>query len=220
MSRLVVDNDSNQDNKTQDHSTNNDVVQLGKELSEKYFSHHPSNILRMNNGSFGACPSHVLEKVAEERNAWLKCPDVMWGSVIPVKMGEARAAVAKYVAHCDVKDIVIIENVTVCSTMMSNWLVDDILKVAISEETMKINPGPYVILTTNFNYNAVKTSHEAAKQKLKAYNINLVIEKVDISFPLKKSSEVTMAYVCICLNHINENLTLIPQKSLSLILVR
>ena len=86
----------------------------------------------------------------------MKCPDILWGNAIPNGMGEARTAVAKYVAHCDVEDIVVIENVTVASTMMTYWLVDDVLKLAIDEKTMTINPGPYVILTTNYNYNAVK----------------------------------------------------------------
>ena len=87
----------------------------------------------MNNGSFGACPNAVLELANERRQEWLKCPDILWGNAIPNGMGEARTAVAKYVAHCDVEDIVVIENVTVASTMMTYWLVDDVLKLAIDE---------------------------------------------------------------------------------------
>ena len=184
MSRVVKDNNNNSDNK----------IIVGKELNEKYFPHHPKNILRMNNGSFGACPNAVLELANERRQAWLKCPDILWGNAIPNGMGEARTAVAKYVAHCDVEDIVVIENVTVASTMMTYWLVDDVLKLAIDEKTMTINPGPYVILTTNYNYNAVKSSHEASKKKLQGYNINLVIEVVNIPFPLNSSNEIENVY--------------------------
>ena len=169
-------------------------VQLGKELNNEYFPHHPSNILRVNNGSFGACPNIILGRLQEYRDKWLQCPDTIWGGYISDRLEEARSLVAKDVAHCSASDIVIIENVTVASTMIANWLVDNILKVVINKKSMVVSQGPFVVLATNFNYNAVKASYAAAKMRLESYHIEVVIEIVAIPFPLESSTEVLEAY--------------------------
>lgn len=36
-------------------------VLYGRQLRELHFAHHAPNILRLNNGSFGACPRDVLQ---------------------------------------------------------------------------------------------------------------------------------------------------------------
>ena len=34
---------------------------FGRRLREEQFSHHASDVIRLNNGSFGACPTDVLK---------------------------------------------------------------------------------------------------------------------------------------------------------------
>ena len=184
MSNLLVDSVEREDRN----------VQLGIELNTKYFPHHPSNILRLNNGSFGACPNIILERLRHYREKWLLCPDIIWGQYISDRIEEGRSLVAKDVAHCSARDIVIIENVTVASTMVANWLVDNILKIAIDKKSLVVNPGPFVVLATNFNYNAVKSSYAAARMRLESYHIKVVIEVVAIPFPIESSAEVVEAY--------------------------
>jgi hypothetical protein len=46
-------------------------------VRDTLFPHHDARIARLNNGSFGACPVHVLKKQRELQDRWLAHPDAL-----------------------------------------------------------------------------------------------------------------------------------------------
>lgn len=51
----------------------------GADLAQQCFPHlHVRKALRLNNGSFGACPTEVLLAADVQRRLWLEAPDFNW----------------------------------------------------------------------------------------------------------------------------------------------
>ena len=174
---------------------------VGEELRKKHFSHHSANVLRVNNGSFGACPDCVLLEQNKIRKKWFAEPDSEWLQEIPKGIELARECVAARVAKCPTEDMVLVDNVTTASSMVSHWLVDSILTEHWAPRGAPAEPKPQpctvVVLATNFNYRAVKLSMERAASRLASISqgqIELAIRVVDLPFPIARENEVVETY--------------------------
>ena len=71
-------------------------------------------------------------------------------------MEAARRAVAEDVAHCRPEDVVVVDNLTVASTMVAAWLVEDVRLAAAPRHTDNFDKFEQsVVLICNVTYGAV-----------------------------------------------------------------
>ena len=94
------------------------------------------------------------------------------------RLEEARSLVAKDVAHCSASDIVI-RKCNRPSTMIANWLVDNILKVAINKKSMVVSQGPFWFWQQTSTITPLRL-RMPQKMRLESYHIEVVIEIVAI----------------------------------------
>ncbi len=99
----------------------------GRALIDRDFQHHAPGVLRLNNGSFGACPRPVLAVCDALRAEWMAQPDAFYMKRLAPGMEAARLAVAQQVARCNSDDVVVLDNLTTASSIVcGHWLADDI----------------------------------------------------------------------------------------------
>ena len=67
---------------------------FGDAMRAAHFPHHPPRDLRLNNGSFGACPTPVMDVCSRFRSEWQVAPDRFWLTRLAPCMEAAREAVA------------------------------------------------------------------------------------------------------------------------------
>lgn len=79
-----------------------DMALFGDALRKEHFPHHVDTVVRLNNGSFGACPSCVMDAAEKYRQMWMERPDEFWDETLGVSMEESRKATAEQVGamHC------------------------------------------------------------------------------------------------------------------------
>lgn len=63
-------------------------MQFGSFLRSHDFAHHNNELIRLNNGSFGACPHTVLEAQKKIKDSWMVNPDDFWHSLPQVRIQE------------------------------------------------------------------------------------------------------------------------------------
>ena len=165
---------------------------LGRPLAAAFFPHHHTVAelrLRMNNGSFGACPAPVLERQASYRAQWMTNPDGVWAGAFPHRIERARACVAHQVAHCALEDLILVDNVTMAVGLVHQWLYDDILRHHRTAEGQI-----YAVLVSNMTYRAVGLSVQAVVDRLACVGITLNVHTVQIPFPVSSREDVVAAY--------------------------
>jgi selenocysteine lyase/cysteine desulfurase len=145
-------------------------MSFGKEIREKEFSHHDHALVRLNNGSFGACPQSVLEAQSRVRSEWMRNPDDFWHKLPEKFLASTSAVASRLIGTANPQDIVLIDNLTTA------------ISVIIHSVITQINISRPVIIASNFTYNAVM---EALRHACKLSHENIRIEIVSISFPLQ-----------------------------------
>lgn len=156
---------------------------FGLQLRTNEFPHHPSHIVRLNNGSFGACPHSVLLKQQQQQQEWMLNPDVVWPKLTDL-MIPSRIAVGEIIA-ADTEDVVLLDNITVASSMVTNEVWMQFMSLDNGSGTVG------VILTNNFTYRAVQN---AVDHVCHHSGGRIVSEKVTIPFPLHSNSDIMTAY--------------------------
>lgn len=92
---------------------------FGLSLRNAQFSHHPPALLRLNNGSFGACPRSVLNFQSGIRNQFLSNPDLFCAYEFQQLMIQSRKSVADYIRALSIKDVVLVDNMSVAATIVA-----------------------------------------------------------------------------------------------------
>eukprot|EP00966_Prymnesium_polylepis_P094850 2196458-Prymnesium_polylepis.1 len=159
---------------------------FGRALARSAFPHHPHNHLRLNNGSFGACPEEVQSAATDWRACWLATPDRFWNNSLGRGLQAARSAVAAAFApsSADQQQLVLVDNLTVASTMVADATLHDCLR----------DRAPATVLLTTFSYNAVKLAFEAAAERAVAAGVALRLEVVTLPFPAHSAAELEFAF--------------------------
>ena len=153
---------------------------FGEELRNSQFFHHSPDLIRLNNGSFGACPMAVLEAQRKFQAAWLSNPDDEWHALTK-NFCRAREAIASKLigdANC-VEDVFLVDSLTVGMSL--------IIHSAVATMT---DPNS-VVLVSNHTYNAVRlainhgcslASPSSSSSSSSSPGPNIVA--VDIPFPM------------------------------------
>ena len=161
---------------------------FGEELAAAAFDHHDPRVLRLNNGSFGAAPAVVMEAAAVVRARWLAEPDRWWLTFLGPGLDASSASVAAQFG-LEKKDVSVVDNLTVASTIVGDWLVSSALSDKKEHDTSEV-----VVLLSSFTYNAVKNVFLAAQAKLAAADVTLVIESVELPFPIESEAQLIKAF--------------------------
>ncbi|MDA1263769.1 MAG: aminotransferase class V-fold PLP-dependent enzyme [Planctomycetota bacterium] len=124
----------------------------------------------LNHGSFGACPTAVLEAQSRYRAELEGQPVRFMAREIGERLDVSRGALARFV-HADAQDLVFVQNATTG--------VNSVLR------SMELAPGDE-LLVTNQGYNACSN---AARYVAERAGAKVVV--VDLPFPIKDSGEAT-----------------------------
>ena len=125
----------------------------------------------LNHGSYGACPTAVLQAQAELRSRMESQPCRFMNREVEGLLDAARAELAAFLG-ADAQDLAFVRN----ATMGVNTVL----------QAQKLQPGDE-LLTTDHAYNACRNALDAVAQRAGA---RVVV--VNIPFPLQDSAEVTL----------------------------
>jgi L-cysteine desulfhydrase len=101
------------------------------------------------------------------------------------------------VVGCSPDALALVDNITVASAIVTDWLVRDVLENAVlqTSDSADSNAQRYaVVLQCSSTYNAVKKSFLNAKMRLSKANINLDIVTVNVPFPNTSHESIMEAY--------------------------
>ncbi|KAK2634623.1 hypothetical protein Ddye_029415 [Dipteronia dyeriana] len=141
------------------------------------FSHHDSNIARINNGSFGSCPQSIISAHQSWQLKFLRQPDHFYFNGLQKGILESRLVIKSLVNADHVDEISIVDNATTAAAIVLqsvSW--------AFSQGKFKEGDGAVML---HYAYGAVKKSVEAYVTRAGGY----VIE-VQLPFPVASVSEI------------------------------
>ena len=110
------------------------------------FRHHNPKVLRLNNGSFGAAPTCVMNAVDEVRARWLAEPDRWWLSYLGPGMDAASRACAEQFG-LEPSSVNVVDNLTVAATIVGDWLVAEALADKAQHDISEV-----VVLLSSYTY--------------------------------------------------------------------
>lgn len=122
-----------------------ETSQFGTAIRLSCFPHHHPGVLRLNNGSFGACPKIVLSAKEKHFNDWISNPDDEWHA-LSLRFDLSSFAVAKsLIGDITQQDnIAIVDNLTTAVSLLVHSIIANVTK-----------PNSVIVLS-NLTYNAVK----------------------------------------------------------------
>ena len=126
----------------------------------------------LNHGSFGACPTHVLEHQAELRARLERRPVEFLGRKLPLLLNEARLAMAGFLG-CAADDLVFIRNATA--------------GVNAVVQSIPLSPGDELVVTDHA-YLACRNALDFAAERAGARG-----RVAHIPFPLESTDQATLA---------------------------
>ncbi|XP_024991473.1 probable L-cysteine desulfhydrase, chloroplastic [Cynara cardunculus var. scolymus] len=145
------------------------------------FSHHDRDVARINNGSFGSCPSSVIESQQCYQLRFLQQPDDFYFNHLKPSILRSRQAIKTLIKADHVDEISIIDNATTAAAIV-------LQHVKWSFFESKFNPGDTAVML-HYAYGAVKKSVEAYVTRAGGH----VIE-VKMPFPIASNDEIITAF--------------------------
>ncbi|KAE8660180.1 putative L-cysteine desulfhydrase 2 [Hibiscus syriacus] len=120
-------------------------------LSE--FSHHDPTVARINNGSFGSCPSSVVSAQHDFQLQWLQQPDDFYFNQLQPKILQSRTIIKDLINADHVDEVSIVDNATTAAAIV-------LQQMAWGFAEGKFNHGDAAVML-HYAYGAVKKSVEA-----------------------------------------------------------
>ncbi|XP_022744955.1 probable L-cysteine desulfhydrase, chloroplastic [Durio zibethinus] len=148
-------------------------------LSE--FSHHDPSIARINNGSFGCCPSSVLSAQQHLQLQWLQQPDHFYFNQLQSRILQSRNIIKEMVNADHVDEVSIVDNATTAAAIV-------LQQIAWGFAEGRFHPGDAAVML-HYAYGAVKKSVEAYVTRAGGY----VIE-VPLPFPVNSVVEIVQEF--------------------------
>lgn len=145
------------------------------------FSHHDQSIVRINNGSFGCCPSAVISAQQNWQLKYLSQPDNFYFNELKKGILESRLVIKKLINAEHVDEVSIVDNATTAAAIVLQG-------VAWEFSLGKFKKGDAAVML-HYAYGAVKKSVEAYVRRAGGY----VIE-VQLPFPVNSASEIVSEF--------------------------
>ncbi|XP_072997670.1 putative L-cysteine desulfhydrase 1 [Typha latifolia] len=145
------------------------------------FSHHDPAVARLNNGSFGCCPSSVLSAQSSYRRLFLSHPEAFFFRHLQPSLLRSRAAVKSLIGARDLSSVSLVDNATTAAA------------VVLRHVSWSLLSGPSLpgdaVLVLHYAYSAVKKSILAYAARAGA----AVIE-VPLHFPVSSEHEIIQQF--------------------------
>nr|ABR18137.1 unknown [Picea sitchensis] len=146
-------------------------------LIRREFGHHEKGVARINNGSFGCCPSSVLSAQAKWARLFLQQPDSFFFGSLRKGLTQSRQMISEMVNAAHVEEISLVDNVTTAVAIVMQ-------QVAWGFMEGKFEKGDAVLML-HYAYGAVKKAIQAYAVRAGAR----VIE-VHLPFPVSSKEEI------------------------------
>ncbi|KAF5739952.1 L-cysteine desulfhydrase-like [Tripterygium wilfordii] len=141
------------------------------------FSHHDSAVARINNGSFGCCPSSVISAQNEWQLRFLRQPDDFYFNGLQDGIQRSRSVIRSLINADHVDEISLVDNATTAAAIVlqqTSW--------AFAEGLFRKGDAAVML---HYAYGAVKKSVEAYVTRAGGH----VIE-VQLPFPVTSNQEI------------------------------
>jgi selenocysteine lyase/cysteine desulfurase len=148
---------------------------------ESEFSHHDTTVARINNGSFGSCPSSILSAQQQWQLKYLRQPDQFYFNYLKPAINNSRSIIKDLVNAQHLDEISIVDNATTAAAIV-------LQHTAWCFREGKFNKGDVVVML-HYAYGAVKKSMEAYVTRAGGK----VIE-VPLPFPVSSNDEIVTEF--------------------------
>ncbi|XP_058100523.1 probable L-cysteine desulfhydrase, chloroplastic [Magnolia sinica] len=145
------------------------------------FSHHDPTVARINNGSFGSCPSSILAVQSSYKALFLRQPDDFYFNGLKPAILRSRSSIKDLINADDVDEVSIVDNATTASAIVLQQI-----SRAFSEG--RFSPGDAVVML-HYAYGAVKKSIEAYVVRAGGHII-----EVHLPFPVSSNDEIVLEF--------------------------
>ncbi|XP_057550399.1 probable L-cysteine desulfhydrase, chloroplastic [Amaranthus tricolor] len=141
------------------------------------FSHHDQTIARINNGSFGCCPSSIISAQRKWQLLFLKQPDLFYFSHLRPGIDSSRRHLLPLINASSLDEISLVDNATTATAIVLQYV-----SRAFSER--RFSAGDAVVML-HYAYGSVKKSVHAYVSRAGGH----VIE-VNLPFPVYDDGEI------------------------------
>ncbi|KAL2460635.1 putative L-cysteine desulfhydrase [Abeliophyllum distichum] len=145
------------------------------------FSHHDPTIARLNNGSFGCCPSSIISAQQRYQLLFLRQPDYFYYNTLKPSILKSRRIIQELINADHVDEVSIVDNVTTAAAIV-------LQHYTWSFFSSSFQPGDAAIIL-HHSYSAVKKAVQAYISRAGGH----VIE-VPIPFPVKSDDEIILEF--------------------------
>ncbi|XP_010455023.1 PREDICTED: probable L-cysteine desulfhydrase, chloroplastic [Camelina sativa] len=144
---------------------------------ESEFSHHDPDFTRINNGSFGCCPSSILARQRDWQLRFLRQPDRFFFEQLKPKLSESRSVIKRLINAEHDDEVSIVDNATTAAAIV-------LQQTAWAFREGKYDKGDAVVML-HYAFGSVKKSVEAYVTRSGGH----VIE-VQLPFPVISADEI------------------------------
>ncbi|CAI8615320.1 unnamed protein product [Vicia faba] len=148
---------------------------------ESEFSHHDGSVARINNGSFGSCPSSVISAQHKWQLKYLRQPDHFYFNHLKPAIDNSRSIIKDLVNAQHLDEISIVDNATTAAAIV-------LQHTAWCFREGKFDKGDIVVML-HYAYGSVKKSMEAYVSRAGGK----VIE-VPLPFPVTSNEEIVTEF--------------------------
>ncbi|KAI4369347.1 hypothetical protein MLD38_017795 [Melastoma candidum] len=148
---------------------------------ESEFSHHLPSVARINNGSFGCCPSSIIAAQRLWQMRYLEQPDNFYFNYLKAGVLESRRLIKDLVNADDISEISIVDNATTAAAIV-------LQQMARSFYEGKFSQGDAVVML-HYAFGAVKKSLEVYVTRAGGR----VIE-VPLPFPVSSKEQIIVEF--------------------------
>ncbi|XP_047337417.1 probable L-cysteine desulfhydrase, chloroplastic [Impatiens glandulifera] len=141
------------------------------------FSHHPHNVARINNGSFGSCPASVIAAQQKWQLKYLEQPDDFYFNKLKPSILRSRQVIKELINADDVSEVSIVDNATTAAAIV-------LQQTSRAFTEGRFSKGDAVVML-HYAYGAVKKSVQAY-----ATRVGGRVIEVQLPFPVISNDEI------------------------------